>query len=100
MALLIVLLKEFAAFYIVIRKEKKKTFLETTGNRGTWVAQSVKPPTSAQVLISQLVNSRPVSGLCTEPGACCKFCVSLSLSTPPGPCSHSVFLSLSEVNKH
>ena len=30
--------------------------------RGTWVAQSVKRLTSAQVMISQLVGSSPVSG--------------------------------------
>ena len=30
--------------------------------RGAWVAQSVKYPTSAQVMISWLVSSSPVSG--------------------------------------
>ena len=30
--------------------------------RGAWVAQSVKHPTSAQVMISQFVSSGPVSG--------------------------------------
>ena len=30
--------------------------------RGTWVAQSVKRPTSAQVIISQSLSSSPVSG--------------------------------------
>ena len=30
--------------------------------RGTWVAQSVKSLTSAQVMISQFVSSSPVSG--------------------------------------
>ena len=30
--------------------------------RGAWVAQLVERPTSAQVMISQLVSSRPVSG--------------------------------------
>ena len=30
--------------------------------QGAWVAQSVKRPTSAQVLISQVVNSSPTSG--------------------------------------
>ena len=29
---------------------------------GTWVAQSVKCPTSAQVMISRFVSSSPVSG--------------------------------------
>ena len=31
-------------------------------NRGTWVAQSVKSLTSAQIMISQFVSSSPVSG--------------------------------------
>ena len=31
-------------------------------HRGPWVAQSVKPPTLAQVTISQLVGSSPASG--------------------------------------
>ena len=30
--------------------------------RGAWVAQSVKQPTSAQVMISQSVSSSPASG--------------------------------------
>ena len=30
--------------------------------RGAWVAQSVKHPTSAQVMISWFVGSRPASG--------------------------------------
>ena len=30
--------------------------------RGTWVAQSVKRPTSAQVMISRSVSSSPASG--------------------------------------
>ena len=31
-------------------------------NRGTWVAQSVEHPTSAQVMISQFASLSPVSG--------------------------------------
>ena len=31
-------------------------------NRGAWVAQSVKRPTSAQVMISQFVSSSPALG--------------------------------------
>ena len=31
-------------------------------NRGAWVAQSVKRPTSAQVMISRSMSSRPASG--------------------------------------
>ena len=75
--------------------------------RGAWVAQSVKPLTSAPVMISQLVSSSPAlgSGLTarsSEPGACFDFCVSLSLSTPPLPqlCALSLALSLSLKNKH
>ena len=61
--------------------------------RGTWVAQLVKRPTSAQVTISWFVSSSPVSGSCadsSEPGACLGFCVSLCLCPSP-----SCVLSLS-----
>ena len=45
--------------------------VSTLTYRGAWVAQSVKQPTSAQFMISQLVSSSLVS-LCadsSEPGA-------------------------------
>ena len=63
-------------------------------NRGTWVAQSVKCPTSAQVMVSQFVVSSPMSGSVLtaqslEP-ASDSVCVSLSLSLP---CSCSASLS-------
>ena len=66
-------------------------------HRGTRVAQSVKHPTSAQVMVSRSVGFRPRIGLCadsSEPGACFGFCVSFSL---PLPCSCSV--SVSKINK-
>ena len=55
------------------------------GFRGAWVAQSVKRPTSAQVMISQLVDSSPASGSVLaawslEPAL---DSVSPSLSAPP-----------------
>ena len=78
--------------------------LRTTGGkghqkmppRGTCVAQSVKPPTSAQGMISRFVGSSPTSGSVltgSEPGAHFGFCVSPSLSLPR---SHSV--SVSQIN--
>ncbi|EFC50898.1 hypothetical protein NEISUBOT_05679, partial [Neisseria subflava NJ9703] len=42
--------------------------------------------TLAQVMILQFVVSSPMSGFVadsSEPGACFRFCVSLSLSAPP-----------------
>ena len=63
---------------------------------GPWGAQSVKRSTSVPVMISQLVSSSPDVGLCAdspEPGACFRFCVSLSLSASPPACS----LSLSKI---
>ena len=67
--------------------------------RGACVAQSVKRPTSAQIMISQFVGSIPASGSVLtaqslEPAS--DAVVSLSLSLPL-PCSHSV--SLSQKNK-
>ena len=62
-------------------------------NRGTWVAQSVLRPTSAQVMISWSVSSSPVSGsvltaLSLE--LLQILCLLLSLSLPR---SRSVFVS-------
>ena len=74
------------------------------GNGGTWVAQLVKRLTSAQVTISRFMGSRPVLGsvlTAPEPGACFRFCVSLSLYPSP---AHTVCvcvcvsLSLSKIN--
>ena len=55
--------------------------------RGTWVAQSVKRPTSSQVTISRSVSSSPASGSVLtaqslEP-ASDSVSLSLSLSAPP-----------------
>ena len=55
--------------------------LQMEAHRGTWVAQSVKRPTSAQV-----PGFKPRIGLradTSEPGACFTFCVSLSLCPSP-----------------
>ena len=63
-------------------------FVRSKHHRGTWVAHSVKHPTSAQVMVSQFVGSSPTSGsvlTAQEPGVCFGFWVSLSLcsSLPP-----------------
>ena len=68
--------------------------------RGTWVAQSVECPTSAQVMISQFVGSSPASGCgltaqSLEPPS---DSVSPFLSLP-FPHSHSVFLSFFKKKK-
>ena len=67
---------------------------ETQSVRGAWVAQSVKHPTSAQVMISQSVSSSPTSGFVLtaqslEPAS---DSVSPSLSDPP-PFMLCLFLS-------
>ena len=69
---------------------------ENTLKRGAWVAQSVKHLTSARVMISQLVGSRPTLGSVLtarslEP-AWDSVCVSLSLCPSP---AHTLSLSLS-----
>ena len=57
---------------------------------GTWIAQSVKRPTSAQVMISQSVGSSPSSGSVLT-------AQSLEPALPlPGPHSVSVTLSKSK----
>ena len=70
-----------------------------SGLWGAWVAQSVKHPTSAQVMISRFGSSSPRVGLCadsSELGACFRFCVSLSLCPSP---VHALSLSVSKRNK-
>ena len=62
-----------------------KERLRCTQNRGAGVAQSVKCPTSTQVMISQLVSMSPTSGSVltaqtVEPTF--GFCVSPSLCPP------------------
>ena len=54
-------------------------------NRGAWVAQAVKPPTSAQVTISWSVSSSPASGsgLMAQSLEPASDSVSPSLSAPP-----------------
>ena len=69
------------------------------GNRGAWAAQSVKHPTSAQVMISPFVSSSPASGSVLtarnlEP-ALDSVCRSLSAPPPLCACSPSPSLSLS-----
>ena len=53
--------------------------------RGAWVAQSVKPPTSAQVMISWFVGWSPASGsvLIAQSLEPVSDSVSPSLSAPP-----------------
>ena len=53
--------------------------------RGTWVAQSVKRPASAQVMISWLMSSSPTSGsvLTAQSLEPASDSVSPSLSAPP-----------------
>ena len=55
------------------------------GRRGAWVAQSVKRPTSAQVMISRSVSSSPASGsvLTAQSLEPASDSVSPSLSAPP-----------------
>ena len=70
--------------------------------RGSWVAQSVKHPTSAQVMISQSVSSSPESGsgLMAQSLEPVSDSVSPSLSAPPPfMLCLSLYLSVSKINK-
>ena len=66
------------------------------GSWGTWVAQSVKRPTSVQVTISRSVSSSPTSGsgLTAQSLEPASDSVSPSLSAPP-----PFVLSVSKINK-
>ena len=67
--------------------------------RGAWVAQSVKRPTSAQVMILRFVGSSPASGsvLTAQSLEPASDSVSPSLPAPP-PLTYT--LSLSKINKN
>ena len=69
---------------------------KTGSDRGAWVAQSVKHPTSAQVMISQSVSSSPALGsvLTAQSLEPASDSVSPSLSPPPLP-AHACAISLS-----
>ena len=69
--------------------------------RGAWVAQSVKSPTSAQVMISRFVGLSPASGsvLTAQSLKPASDSVSPSLSLCPS-LAHALSLSLSLKNKH
>ena len=66
----------------------------TKQNRGTWVAQSVKHPTSAQVMISPFVGSSPTSGSVLTAWSLELAADSVSPSLCAPPHSHS----LSQIN--
>ena len=73
-----------------------------TKNRGTWGAQSVGRPTSAQVMISWCVSSSPTLGsaLTAQSLEPASDSVSPSLFAPPPPCDLSLTLSLLKISKH
>ena len=70
---------------------------------GTWVAQSVEYPTSAQVIIWWFVSSSPASGSVLKDWSMEPASDSVSLSlclSPTHILSLSLSLSLSKMNKH
>ena len=69
-------------------------------SQGTWVAQSVKRPTSAQVVISRSVSSSPASGSVPTAQSLEPVSDSVSPSLFVPPPLHSVSLSLSKINIH
>ena len=65
---------------------------------GTWVAQSVKHPTSAQIMISQFMSLSPMWSsvlIAWSLGPASVLCLPLSLCFFP-----TCALSLSKINKH
>ena len=67
--------------------------------RGTWVIQSLKRPTSAQVMISQFVGLNPALGSALTAQSLKPASNSVPLSLCPSPiCTLCVSLSLK--NKH
>ena len=81
-------------FSFTVSPEKKKIFQ----NRGTWVAQSVKCLTSAQVMISLFIGSSPVLGSVLTAQSLEPASDSVLLSLCPSP-AHALSLSVSKINK-
>ena len=67
-------------------------------SQGSWVAQSVERPTSAQVVISPAVSSSPVSGSVLTAQSLEPVSDSVSPSLWPSPV-HALSLSVSKINK-
>ena len=65
---------------------------------GAWVAQSVKHPTLAQVIISRSVSSSPASGSVLTAQSLEPVSDSVSLSLCPSPV-HALSLSVPKINK-
>ena len=65
---------------------------------GAWVAQSVKRPTSAQVMISRSVSSSPASGSVLTAQSLAPVSDSVSPSLWPSTV-HALSLSVSKINK-
>ena len=79
-------------------KEANHKRLLKTEYRGTWVAQSVKWPTSAQVMISRSVSSSPTLGSVLTARSLEPVSDSVSPSLWPSPV-HTLSLSVSKINK-
>ena len=73
----------------------QKDLVEIMNSRGAWVAQLVRRPTSAQVMISRFVGSSPASGsmLTAQSLEPASDSVSPSLSLPPAPPRLVLYLS-------
>ena len=81
----------------------RENIYQRLDDRGAWVAQSVRCPTSAQVMISWFWSSSPAPGsvLAAQSLEPAWDSVSPCLSLPlPDPCSFSVSVSLSKTNQH
>ena len=88
------------SFKVLVQKLIYKKYMQVEGRikngalRGAWVAQSVKRPTSAQVMISGSVGWSPASGsvLTAQSLETVSDSVSPSFSDPPFSCSLSFCL--------
>ena len=98
----------FFSIYLFLKERVSRRAAERQGNRGPEVGSmfghlggSVGHPASAQVMILRFVGLSPVLGsvLTVQSLEPVSDSLSPSLSLPL-PCSHSVSLSLSKINKH
>ena len=80
------------------RTELEEPSFTVTREWGAWVAQSVRQPTSAQVMISRSMSLSPASGSVLTAQSLEPVSDSVSPSLGPSPI-HALSLSVSKINK-
>ena len=89
-------MKRSSSIKLQQQQKNKDAFKNIDELWGSWVAQSVKRPTSAQVMISQFVSRSPMSGFVLTAQSLEPVSYSVSFSLRPSP-ARSLSLSLKSI---